>query len=261
MHHFIIDLDGTIYAGNAPLPYAGEFISRLNEGGIPYVFLTNSPERSPRVIERMLRTLSVPAKAGSVLTSGMLAVEHLKKEAAKGRDRVFVLGGGYLKRHAAANGLVLTQDRPDFVLAAYAEEVSLRDVNIACRQIGNGAGFVATNADDVIPILDGFQPNTGILINAITAATGVRPHIVGKPSGQLAARFMQMFHCGAEEISVIGDRLDMDMLFARNCGFSSRLVLTGLTSEADALRHRDAFDHCYRDLCQLRENVLIDGGL
>ena len=57
---YLIDLDGTIYCGPRPLPYAAEFIRRLNRAGRPYRFLTNAPERSPRLVERELRRMGIP---------------------------------------------------------------------------------------------------------------------------------------------------------------------------------------------------------
>ena len=44
---FISDMDGVIYHGNMLLPGAGEFVKWLEDNGKDYIFLTNSPERTP----------------------------------------------------------------------------------------------------------------------------------------------------------------------------------------------------------------------
>ena len=251
MHYFILDLDGTVYRGNTALPHAAEFISRLNAEGSRYVFFTNSPENSPATIERTLRSLSIPAVKGSVITSGMLAVDYLRKEAAGGFLRVNILGSQYVKKLASSNGLAVTTEEPDYVLASFSDDITMGDIKTACRQIDEGAAFIATNPDDVIPYEEGFVPHTGAIIHAITSATGQKPFIIGKPSAYLAEYFTSLFGCAAADISVIGDRLDTDMKFARNCGFRACLVLTGITTSHYADSCRKDYDYCFADLREL----------
>jgi HAD superfamily hydrolase (TIGR01450 family) len=252
LHCFILDLDGTVYRGNTALPHAAEFISRLNADGSRYVFFTNSPENSPATIERMLHSLSIPALKGSVITSGMLAVDYLAgKAAAGGPLRVNILGSRYVRKLASSSGLTVTAEKPDCVLASFSDAVTMGDIKKACRQIDGGAAFIATNPDDVIPHEDGLVPHTGAILHAITSATGKKPFIIGKPSEYLAAYFTALFGCAAGEICVVGDRLDTDMKFARNCGFRACLVLTGITSSHCADSRRKDFDDCFADLREL----------
>jgi ribonucleotide monophosphatase NagD (HAD superfamily) len=60
-----------------------------------------------------------------------------------------------------------------------------------------------------------------------------------------------LFGCRAEDICVIGDRLDTDMRFARNCGFHACLVLTGITTPRHADSYRKDYDYCFADLREL----------
>ena len=45
---FICDMDGVIYHGNRILDGVAEFINWLIDNGKQFVFLTNSPEKTPR---------------------------------------------------------------------------------------------------------------------------------------------------------------------------------------------------------------------
>lgn len=252
MRCYIIDLDGTIYRGSNPLPYAADFISRLNDEGIKYVFFTNSPEQNPQAIENLLHSLSIPAQRKRVITSGTLAIEYLvKKTSPKKPVRVNILGSRYLKTQATLCGLMVTQDQPDYVLASFSNDIVMREITKACQQIRMGAKFIATNPDDVIPSDEGLVPHTGAIIYAITCATGVTPFIIGKPSVYLMEYFTAFFGCSADDICVVGDRLDTDMLFAKNCGFQAYLVLTGITSSDHAFACHNDFDRCFENLKEL----------
>ena len=40
-HGYLIDMDGVVYRGAAPIPGAAEFIRFLQETNTPFLFLTN----------------------------------------------------------------------------------------------------------------------------------------------------------------------------------------------------------------------------
>lgn len=250
---YLIDLDGTIYRGREPLPCAAEFIEYLGRSGQPYRFLTNAPEKSPREIERKLRRLGIPTPKGTVITSSILAVDYIKELAENGQPRTAVFGTPFLQRYAALRGLCLTEQNPEFVLVSFSEELTMGCVRRACGLIRQGARFLATNPDDLIPSEEGPLPHLGGILQAITAATGIQPLIAGKPSAHLRQYFTRLFQCRAEEICVIGDRLDTDMGFARNCGFQAWLLLTGSTTPEEAARNPGDFDRCFYGMREIME--------
>ena len=43
---FLLDLDGTVYLDNNPIPDAIEFVDNLKRCGIDYLFLTNNSSKS-----------------------------------------------------------------------------------------------------------------------------------------------------------------------------------------------------------------------
>ena len=67
----------------------------------------------------------------------------------------------------------------------------------------------------------------------ITYATGVQPLVAGKPEPPLHNESVQ--RTGAQHPLVVGDRLDTDIEAAQRVGAESLLVLTGVTSPADAV--------------------------
>src|SRR6266568_1729565 len=79
----------------------------------------------------------------------------------------------------------------------------------------------------------GRQPGNGSLIQVIATATGVQPLVAGKPEPPLHRE--SVLRTGAGHPLVVGDRLDTDIEGAHRVGADSMLVLTGVTSPAEAV--------------------------
>jgi ribonucleotide monophosphatase NagD (HAD superfamily) len=60
---------------------------------------------------------------------------------------------------------------------------------------------------------------------------------LGKPSSDLALIALERLGCRPEEVLVVGDRMDTDILFAKNAGLGSVLVLTGATTRDDIAQY------------------------
>ena len=54
---FALDMDGTVYHGERPIPGAREFISRLNAEGIPFRFITNNSSHPKRFYADRLKRM------------------------------------------------------------------------------------------------------------------------------------------------------------------------------------------------------------
>jgi HAD superfamily hydrolase (TIGR01450 family) len=77
------------------------------------------------------------------------------------------------------------------------------------------------------------MPGAGAIVAAIETASGKKAVVLGKP-GDFAFRMIMEEHgIRAEEMLMVGDRLDTDIMFARNCGIKSALVLSGVSKKKD----------------------------
>ncbi|UUZ84111.1 hypothetical protein LJK88_10370 [Paenibacillus sp. P26] len=104
MPGFLLDLDGTLYHGDRPIPHAAEFIRWARDRRFPFLFVTNNSSRTPgQVAEHLLRT-GIEASAEEVLSSAQAAAMHLKSRPAgrrfcllhRGRRTSAGAGGGRL---------------------------------------------------------------------------------------------------------------------------------------------------------------------
>ena len=81
---FICDMDGVIYHGNKIIPHVKEFIEWLESNGKNYLFLTNSPERSPRELAQKLGRMGLTVSEDHFYTSALATASFLKSQCPHG---------------------------------------------------------------------------------------------------------------------------------------------------------------------------------
>ena len=113
---------------------------------------------------------------------------------------------------------------------------SFEAITRAIRLIKSGARFIATNPDVTGPSPDGVLPATGSVAALVTAATGVRPYFVGKPNPLMVRSALNRIGAHSESTVMVGDRMDTDIVAGLEAGLETVLVLSGISTEADAER-------------------------
>jgi HAD superfamily hydrolase (TIGR01450 family) len=241
----LLDLDGVVYLGGAPIPGAADALAKAAASGMRLAFVTNNASRTPSAIAAQLTGLGVPANPGEVITSAQaaarLAAEHLPDGAT-----VLVVGGMGLRLAVRERGfrpVTTAADKPAAVLQGYTPDLSYSLLAEGGLAVAAGALFIASNADSTLPTPRGRQPGNGSLIQVIATATGRVPLIAGKPEPPLHAEAVARTR--ARRPLVVGDRLDTDIESAVRSGADSLLVLTGVTQPLEAVlaspRHRPTY--------------------
>ena len=77
---FISDMDGVIYHGNNLLPGAADFVKKLEERNLKYLFLTNSSERTPRELAEKLARLGIQVSSEHFYTSALATADFLSRQ-------------------------------------------------------------------------------------------------------------------------------------------------------------------------------------
>ena len=75
---YLIDLDGTMYSGNTVIDGAIDFIDRLNQNGIPYVFLTNNATKTQQEAAQKLIDMGFDIHPETLYTSAMATAAYSK---------------------------------------------------------------------------------------------------------------------------------------------------------------------------------------
>jgi glycerol-1-phosphatase len=231
----LLDLDGTVYLGGAAIPGAAQALRKAAEAGMRLAYVTNNASRTPAAIAALLTSFGLAATPDDVVTSAQAAARMLAERLPAGAQ-VLVIGGSSLRMAVRERGLhpvTTAAGRPPAVVQGYAPDVGYSMLAEGGLAVAGGALFVATNADLTLPSRRGNQPGNGSLVEVIATATGVRPLVAGKPEPPLHRE--SVLRTGAKRPLVVGDRLDTDIEGACRVGADSLLVLTGVTSPAEAV--------------------------
>jgi 4-nitrophenyl phosphatase len=226
----ILDLDGTVYCGEAEVPGAAAFVARCRERGLRCLFVTNRANRSPAAVSRHLRALGIRCAPEDVFTSAQATALQLR-----GRS-VYMIGEAGLRAALRAEGVALTDDRPDVVVASFDRGFSYAKLRTAATLILRGARFVATNADRGLPTEDGMIPGSGAVVAALAAATGRTPVIVGKPQPLIMKLALRRLGLKPAEVLNVGDNVETDVPAGVRAGIPTALLLTGVTTARAARR-------------------------
>jgi HAD superfamily hydrolase (TIGR01450 family) len=225
----LLDLDGVVYVGPDAVAGVPEALASVRDAGMALGFVTNNAARTPDEVARHLTELGVPAGADDVITSSQAAATVVAEMFGDG-GRVLAVGGPGVAAALTAAGLTVVEraeDEPAAVVQGYGREVGWAQLAEAVVAVRNGARHVATNTDATIPSPRGPLPGNGAMVGVVTAITGQRPLVTGKPDPAMHAECVR--RTGARRPLVVGDRLDTDIEGARRAGAASLLVLTGVT--------------------------------
>jgi glycerol-1-phosphatase len=246
----VFDLDGVVYLGEQVVPAAPAALDQVRGLGVKVAFVTNNSYRPPDRVAEKLNRLGVKAAEGEVLTSAQAAVRLLG-----GRDglegvRVMVVGGPGLRQALEAAGARVV-DGPawreaEVVAVGFDPDLTYARVRDATLAIRAGARFVGSNPDTTLPTPDGFWPGAGATLALLRASTGVRPEVAGKPERALLDTAAAAI--GPGPYLMVGDRADTDLDGAHRLGWSTALVLSGVTRPADLPDLATAPDHLLADV-------------
>lgn len=228
-----LDLDGVVYVGEHAVPGAVDGLEAARSHGMHLAFITNNASRPPAQVAEHLRELGVDAEVADVVTSAQAAARLLARHVPPG-SAVFVIGGPGLHEALRELGLepvVDLEDDPVAVVQGYGPDMPWRQVIDGAILVREGLPWVASNMDLTVPTPRGQGPGNGALVELVARYAGRRPLVAGKPERPLFEETLT--RVGGERPLVIGDRLDTDIEGARNVGWDSLLVMTGVTTMRD----------------------------
>ncbi len=249
---YVVDLDGTVYLGDALLPGADRAVNALREAGAKVVFLSNNPLYTRYDYAAKLTRLGIPTEPEDVINSSMVLARYLASTAPSAR--LFVIGEDSIKGELQAVGLRLVEDpeQVDYVVACFDRTFDYRKLKIGFDALRRGARFIATNRDPYCPTPDGGLPDAGAVVAALEAATGrTLELVVGKPSPTMARVLLERLEVAPEEILVVGDRLETDVALGKAMGSSTAVVLTGVSTREMVERYPDPPDYVLESLADV----------
>ena len=228
---FICDMDGVIYHGNKILDGVADFVNWMIDNDKKFVFLTNSPERTPHELSMKLERMGLKVSADHFYTSAMATAAFLKSQASD--CTAYVIGEAALTKALYDQGIYMNDINPDYVVVGETRSYNFEKIEKAIELVNKGAKLIGANPDITGPTEKGIMPATGSLIAPIEIATGKKAYFVGKPNPLMLRHGLKKIGCHSEEIAFIGDRMDTDIIAGIESNVDTVLVLTCVTAIAD----------------------------
>jgi HAD superfamily hydrolase (TIGR01450 family) len=226
-----LDLDGTIYMGDALIPGAKEFLEYLKESGIVFYFLSNNSSRSKADYVTKLANLGITTDEEGIILSTDGVIAFLQQNQI--RD-VFVVGTESMKDMFLKEGFETESQSPSYIILGFDTELHYEKLKKAALFMQGGVKLIATHPDLVCPTPEGFIPDTGAMLALFEKATNQKPFkIFGKPNPEMIAHILKKHDISPQQVVMIGDRLYTDMELARRIPCDFILVLSGETQKED----------------------------
>ena len=225
---FICDMDGVIYHGNRILDGVADFVNWMIDNDKKFVFLTNSPEKTPHELSMKLERMGLTVPAGNFYTSAMATAAFLHSQAPG--CTAYVIGEAALSKALYDVGIYMNDVNPDYVVVGETRTYSFEKIEKAIELVNKGAKLIGTNPDITGPTERGVMPATGSLIAPIEIATGKKAYFVGKPNPLMLRHGLKKLGCHSEEIAFIGDRMDTDIIAGIESNVDTVLVLSGVST-------------------------------
>ena len=224
-------MDGVIYHGSRILEGVKEFVEWMLETGKKFVFLTNSPERTPHELSMKLERMGLSVSADHFYTSAMATAEFLHSQAPG--CTAYVIGEAALSKALYDKGIYMNDINPDYVVVGETRTYCFEKIEKAIALVNNGAKLIGANPDTIGVTEKGIMPATGSLVAPIEIATGKKAYFVGKPNPVMIRHGLKRLGCHSEDIAFIGDRMDTDIIAGIESNVDTILVLSGVTARED----------------------------
>lgn len=231
IRNLIIDMDGVLYLGDAPVPGLQAFFAFLYEHSVRFQLVTNNATMTPGMYVQKMARMGVTVQEGDILTSAIGTADYLASRYPRG-SHIYALCEEGLAHALQYAGFILSRRAPVAVVVSLDRDVTYAKLREAALLIRSGIPFIATNTDRTLPVPEGQIPGAGTLVAAVEAATDCSPLVIGKPEPFLMEQAMRRMGAAPETTAAIGDRPETDILSAQRAGILSILTLSGATDRA-----------------------------
>ena len=225
---FICDMDGVIYHGNQILDGVADFVNWMIDNDKKFVFLTNSPEKTPHELSMKLERMGLKVSADHFYTSAMATAAFLKSQ--NSGCTAYVIGEAALTKALYDQGIYMNDVNPEYVVVGETRTYNFEKIEKAIALVNKGAKLIGTNPDITGPTEHGIMPATGALISPIEIATGKKAYFVGKPNPLMVTHAKKRLSCHSADTVFIGDRMDTDIISGLESMIDTVLVLSGVSS-------------------------------
>jgi HAD superfamily hydrolase (TIGR01450 family) len=234
IRHVVLDLDGTLYRGGRLFDATLPFLVQLEAANIGVTFLTNNTSRSKADYVAKLAAFGIRTHEGEIYTPADSALVYLH-DRLPGVKAIAVLGTPSLCGQFEQAGYRITWEQPQAVVVGFDTTLNYQRLCKTAYWIAQGLPFIATHPDLVCPTDEPtVLVDCGAICACLTAATGRRPVVLGKPDPRILLELCARLRLDPRQLAMVGDRIYTDMAMAQQAGAVAVLVLSGEATAAEA---------------------------
>ncbi len=247
----VFDIDGTLISGKRPLPGSERLISWLHETKYPFYLLTNDGNHSTEEKSSIMRNAGLDISPDDIVSCSSALKPYAEKNGLKG-SKFFIMGDLGVPCYAEKAGLLPERDTSlidscDGVIVgegSYDWQTNISAVmNFFIKK--PKALLLVPNPDSYWP--NGPQGEIGIgaggkarFLRTILGEYGIplAPIYFGKPYAAIFRHTYALLKSGRNlkssnkrRVLMLGDSLRSDIKGAKSFGFSTALLLTGITKK------------------------------
>ncbi|KAF8153302.1 p-nitrophenyl phosphatase [Crassisporium funariophilum] len=253
---WLFDCDGVLWRGDHMIEGATQVLDMLRRRNKKVVFVTNNATKSRKSYKGKFDQLGVEAHVDEIYGSAYAAAVYLSTIVKLPKTKkVYVIGMGGLEEELRDEGIAFaggtdpldntlepfsltdfTLD-PDIgaVVCGLDTQINYKKLSKAFQYLTRNPDclFIATNEDSTYPSAAGLLPGAGSISAPLRYALGRNPVCTGKPSSTMLDCVKAKVHFDPKRTIMVGDRLNTDILFGKNGGLTTLLVMTGITTEEE----------------------------
>jgi len=228
---YLVDLDGTLYAGGSALPGAAKALQRLRQRQVPFRLVTNTTSRSRSMLLQRLTDYGFDVQLEEIFTATLAGRDMARaagyqsvapftpKPALEDLDPLELVGGTSGRTARAVPDAVLIGDLGDRWDYGLMQE--------AFEYLMNGADLIAFSKDRYWLRDDRLALDAGPFVTGLEFASGKAARVAGKPSREFFHAAVESLVCPPHLVAMVGDDLWSDVQGAQRAGLQGWLVRTG----------------------------------
>ncbi|MBC8105202.1 MAG: HAD hydrolase-like protein [Anaerolineae bacterium] len=253
----LLDLDGTVYHEDQPLPGAIELIKRLQSEQRPFACLSNSSASPLRIMAR-LEMMGVDIDPNNIYTAAAAACDYVVETfgiadgspTTNALDSTTEIEPAPRRKPRAYN---LATESVDEMLTGLVDWVNASGEPCDCVIVGppdtvytdaqrqrtalllarQGAKLIGICADRLFPSPRGIEFGAGAHTWMLAYAAGVEPTFCGKPQNLFFHELCKRLNVDPAWCLLIGDNLESDVSGAKAVGMRTVLTLSGVCRKED----------------------------
>src|SRR4030066_214788 len=240
-------MDGVLWRGNESIGDLKSIFAKIENIGWKVIFATNNATRTLQQYVDLLWSYGVNAEPWQIITSATAATSYLCDQFPNGGP-VYIIGEQGIIEACAEQGFYHAESGALAVIVGLDRMLTYDKLKTATLFLRSGVPFIGTNPDRTFPTPQGLIPGAGSILMALTAASDVSPLIMGKPEPSMYRIALERLKIKPNQAMVVGDRPETDIAGAQIIGCHTALVLSGVTTPAQANIWRPSPDIIANDL-------------